>query len=158
MSAIVLGAIAAVPSYFALVWRAKTSLDDSLDVVAAHGVGGTVGALLTGVFADKALNGVADGALFGNPGQLVIQATAILAAMAYSGLMSFALLKLIGLVLPLRATAEDENGGLDISLHGEDAYPHSEGGVRHSPAMLVETAGSKRRAVEMGAITDGVSS
>ena len=61
MSAIALGAIAAVPSYFALVWRAKTQLDDSLDVVAAHGVGGTVGALLTGVFAQKALNGVADG-------------------------------------------------------------------------------------------------
>ena len=78
MSAIALGAIAAVPSYFALVWRAKTSLDDSLDVIAAHGVGGTVGALLTGVFADKALNGVADGLLFGNPGQLVIQVTAIL--------------------------------------------------------------------------------
>ena len=71
MSAIALGGIAAVPSYFMLVWRAKTSLDDSLDVVAAHGVGGTVGALLTGVFADKALNGVADGLLFGNPGQLL---------------------------------------------------------------------------------------
>ena len=67
MSAIALGAIAAVPSYFALIWRAKTQLDDSLDVVAAHGVGGTVGALLTGVFAQKALNGVADGLLFGNP-------------------------------------------------------------------------------------------
>ncbi len=67
MSAIALGAIAAFPSYFALQWRVKTSLDDSLDVVAAHGVGGTVGALLTGVFAQKALNGVADGLLFGNP-------------------------------------------------------------------------------------------
>ena len=68
MSAIALGAIAAVPSYFALVWRAKTQLDDSLDVVAAHGVGGTVGALLTGVFAQKALNGVADGLLLRQPG------------------------------------------------------------------------------------------
>src|SRR5687767_1404386 len=73
MSAIALGAIAAIPSYMGLVWRAKTSLDDSLDVVAAHGVGGTVGALLTGVFAQKALNGIADGALFGNPAQLGIQ-------------------------------------------------------------------------------------
>src|SRR5215510_4725232 len=70
MSAILLGGIAAVPSYIALQIRAKTSLDDSLDVVAAHGVGGTVGALLTGVFADRALNGIADGALFGNPGQI----------------------------------------------------------------------------------------
>ena len=85
MSAIALGAIAAVPSYFGLVWRAKTSLDDSLDVVAAHGVGGTVGALLTGVFAQKALNGLADGALFGNPAQVGIQAMAVGATIVYSG-------------------------------------------------------------------------
>ena len=58
MSALILGGLAAIPSYYGLQWRAKTSLDDSLDVVAAHGVGGTVGALLTGVFAQKALNGV----------------------------------------------------------------------------------------------------
>jgi Amt family ammonium transporter len=77
MSALALGALAAFPSYFGLVIRARTSLDDSLDVVAAHGLGGTVGALLTGVFAQKALNGVADGVLFGNPGQLVIQAVAV---------------------------------------------------------------------------------
>src|SRR5881275_476202 len=74
MSAIALGAIAALPSYAGLLIRARTSLDDSLDVVAAHGVGGTVGALLTGVLAQKALNGVADGALFGNPSQLATQA------------------------------------------------------------------------------------
>ena len=64
---IVMGAIGAVPSYFALIYRTKTKLDDSLDVVAAHGLGGTVGALLTGVFAQKSLNGIADGLLFGNP-------------------------------------------------------------------------------------------
>ena len=127
MSAIALGAIAAVPSYFCLVLRARTSLDDSLDVVAAHGVGGTVGALLTGVFANKALNGVADGALFGNPWQLVIQATAIGATLAYSGVMSFALLKLIGAIMPLRASAADESVGLDLSQHGEEAYVHAEG-------------------------------
>ena len=68
MNAMLLGAIAAVPSYLALMMRAKTSLDDSLDVVAAHGVGGTVGALLTGVFAEKALNGVFDGALLRQSG------------------------------------------------------------------------------------------
>jgi Amt family ammonium transporter len=148
MSAIALGAIAAVPSYFALVWRAKTSLDDSLDVVAAHGVGGTVGALLTGVFADKSLNGIADGLLFGNPGQLAIQGTAVLAAIVYSGLMSFVLLKLISVVLPLRTTVEDESGGLDISLHGEDAYPHSEGGTRPSPVVQLEETGKLRRPVD----------
>jgi ammonium transporter, Amt family len=124
MSAIALGAIAAVPSYLALVIRVKTSLDDSLDVVAAHGVGGTVGALLTGVFAQKSLNGLADGALFGNPYQLVIQASAILAVIAYSGIASFILLKVIGLIMPLRASDSEESAGLDVSLHGEEAYLH----------------------------------
>src|SRR5690349_8191154 len=93
MNALLLGGIAAIPSYIALQVRAKTALDDSLDVVAAHGVGGTVGALLTGVFAEKALNGVADGLLYGNPGQVVVQGTAILAAIVYSGVVSFILLK-----------------------------------------------------------------
>ena len=87
-------------------------------------MGGTVGALLTGVFAQKALNGVADGLLFGNPGQLMIQARAVVAAIVYSGVMSFVLLKLIGLVIPLRADATDEVAGLDITQHGEEAYIH----------------------------------
>ena len=129
MSAIALGAIAAVPSYYGLLWRMKSNLDDSLDVVGAHGVGGTVGALLTGVFAQKALNGVADGALFGNPGQLWIQAVAVIAAIVYSGAASFLLLKLIGLVIPLRAEETHETAGLDLTQHGEEAYIH-EGGVR----------------------------
>ena len=126
MSAIALGAIAAVPSYLGLVWRAKTSLDDSLDVVAAHGVGGTVGALLTGVFAQKALNGIADGALFGNPAQLGIQATAVAVTIIYSGVVSFILLKVVGLIIPLRASPDDEAVGLDVSNHGEEAYVHGE--------------------------------
>jgi Amt family ammonium transporter len=130
MSGLLLGAIAAVPSYIALVIRAKTSLDDSLDVVAAHGVGGTVGALLTGVFADKALNGVFDGALHGNPGQVGIQAAAVLTAIVYSGGVTFVLLKIIGMVTPLRATSEEEHEGLDISQHGEEAYLHAEGSTR----------------------------
>ena len=143
MSAIALGGIAAVPSWLVLQWRAKTSLDDSLDVVAAHGVGGTVGALLTGVFAQKALNGIADGALFGNPGQLLTQATAVGAAIVYSGVVSFILLKLISLVLPLRATEADEAQGLDISAHGEEAYLHSVGGGR-SLTMMKETTLPRR--------------
>jgi Amt family ammonium transporter len=146
MSAIALGAIAAVPSYLALQWRAKTSLDDSLDVVAAHGVGGTVGALLTGVFAQKALNGVADGLLFGNAAQVLTQAAAVLAAIVYSGVMSFVLLKLVSLVLPLRADAADESSGLDISLHGEEAYMHSDGSAR--PALSYAETAERRRPVD----------
>ncbi len=124
MSAVALGAIAAVPSYLGLMIRAKTSLDDSLDVVAAHGVGGTVGALLTGIFASKAWNGVQDGVLAGNPKQLLIQATAVGAVIIYSGVVSFIILKVISLVTPLRASEQDERLGLDISLHGEEAYLH----------------------------------
>ena len=127
INAIFLGAIAAVPSYFALILRAKTSLDDSLDVVAAHGVGGTVGALLTGVFAEKSINGLFDGAIAGNPGQVLIQGTAVLAAILYSGVMSFVLLKLISVVMPLRAASEEESAGLDLTQHGEEAYLHTGG-------------------------------
>jgi len=87
MSAILIGAVAAVPSYFALLWRARTRVDDSLDVVAAHGVGGTVGALLTGVLAQKSWNGVADGLLFGNPRQLAVQVVGILATIAFMSVM-----------------------------------------------------------------------
>ena len=119
-----------IPSYFALIIRAKTSLDDSLDVVAAHGVGGTVGALLTGVFADKALNGVFDGAMYGNPGQVGIQAAAVVTAIVYSGAVSFILLKVINLVIPIRADAADESTGLDLTQHGEEAYLHAEGNQR----------------------------
>src|SRR5688500_10024855 len=139
MNAILLGAIAAVPSYFALIIRTKTSLDDSLDVVAAHGVGGTVGALLTGVFAEKALNGVADGVLYGNPGQVAIQGAAILAAIVYSGGMSFVLLKVISLFVPLRATQSEEAEGLDISAHGEEAYMHVGGST---PVVAAKKPGS----------------
>ena len=127
LNALILGGIAAVPSYFAIQFRARTSFDDSLDVVAAHGVGGTVGALLTGVFAEKSLNTVADGLLYGNPGQLLIQGTAVLAAIVYSGVASFILLKLIGLVIPLTATTAEQVDGLDIAAHGEEAYMAASG-------------------------------
>jgi Amt family ammonium transporter len=126
MSAIWLGGIAAIPSYLTLQWRAKTNFDDSLDVLAAHGVGGTVGALLTGVFAQKSFNGVADGLLYGNPGQLGTQAIAVLAAGAYSFVASFILIKLVGVVISLRATDAEETEGLDISQHGEEAYQHAD--------------------------------
>ena len=126
---LLLGMVAAFPSYFALVYRARTRLDDSLDVVAAHGLGGTVGALLTGVFASRAWNGTADGLLHGNPGQLGVQALAVLATVVYSAVASFALLKAIGLVLALKADRREEGLGLDVSQHGEEAYADDEGAI-----------------------------
>jgi Amt family ammonium transporter len=129
MSSILLGAIAAVPSYFGLLFRARTRLDDSLDVVAAHGLGGTVGALLTGLLAEKAWGAPVDGLLFGNPKQLGIQAVAVLAVAAYSAVASWAILKLVSLVAPLRVSSRDEGLGLDVSQHGEEAYGRGEGAL-----------------------------
>ena len=149
ISAIALGAIAAVPSYYGLVYRARTRLDDSLDVVAAHGLGGTVGALLTGVFAEKAWNGTVDGLLFGNPAQLGIQAAAVAAAMVYSGIATFALLKLIGLVMPLRAESTEEGLGMDVSQHGEEAYADGEGAILVLPDREV-TVAARAMAAEGG--------
>src|SRR5262249_55248332 len=103
------------------------TLDDSLDVVAAHGVGGTVGALLTGVFASKAWNGMTDGVLYGNPGQFLIQLTAVVAAIVYSGVLTFVLLKIVGAMMPLRADREQQSLGMDLSEHGEEAYVHAGG-------------------------------
>ena len=129
LAALALGMAAAFPSYYALVYRARTRLDDSLDVVAAHGLGGTVGALLTGVLASRSWNGSADGLLHGNPAQLGIQALAVLAAIAYSGAASFLLLKAIDVVTPLKASRREEGLGLDVSQHGEEAYADAEGAV-----------------------------
>ncbi len=140
ISAIALGGLAAIPSYYALLWRVRTRLDDSLDVVAAHGLGGTVGALLTGVFAEKAWNTTTDGLLFGNPGQLGIQAVAVLASVVYSGALTFALLKLVALVVPLRSASNEEGIGMDVSQHGEEAYAEGEGAILVLPDRAVPAA------------------
>ncbi|HJQ53657.1 MAG TPA: ammonium transporter [Gemmatimonadaceae bacterium] len=129
VSAIALGGIAAPASYFALLYRARTRLDDSLDVVSAHGVGGIVGALLTGVLAEKSWNGVADGALFGNPRQLLVQLAAVVATIVYSAVATYVILKLIALGFRLRASAQEEGIGLDVTQHGEEAYSRGEGAI-----------------------------
>jgi Amt family ammonium transporter len=136
MSAILIGAVAAFPSYFAILLLSRTRMDDSLDVAAAHGVGGLVGALLTGVFAEAAWGGV-DGLLFGNPRQLMIQAVGVLGAMAYSGGVSWGLLRLIDAWFPLRAQNRDEAVGLDVSAHGEEAYTNGEGAILVLPEERV---------------------
>ncbi|MEP6858474.1 MAG: ammonium transporter [Gemmatimonadales bacterium] len=133
VSGIAIGAIAAIPSYFTILWRAGTRLDDSLDVIAAHGVGGTVGALLTGVLAQKIWNGTADGALFGNPKQLGIQVAAIAATILYSVVGTFVILKAIALVAPLRASQKEEGVGMDVTQHGEEAYSRGEGAILVHP-------------------------
>ena len=136
LGAIALGAIAAVPSYYAVLLRPRTKLDDSLDVFAAHGVGGISGALLTGVFAQASWNGSTDGLLFGNPGQLGTQAVAVLAVIVFSGAGTLGVLKLVGVFTPLRVDAKDEGLGLDVAEHGEQAYTSGEGAVLLQPSEL----------------------
>jgi Amt family ammonium transporter len=129
LSAIFIGCAAAVPSYYALLFRARTRLDDSLDVLAAHGVGGVVGALLTGVLAEKKWGAATDGLLAGNPRQLAIQALAVVATIAFSAAVTLLILKGMSLVMPLRASADAQGVGLDISEHGEEAYSRGEGAI-----------------------------
>ncbi|HJW14174.1 MAG TPA: ammonia channel protein, partial [Thermoanaerobaculia bacterium] len=89
----------------------------------------TVGALLTGILAQKSWNGVADGLLFGNPRQLAIQAAAVAAAIVYSAGMTWGILRLLALAAPLRASAREEGLGLDVTQHGEEAYTQGEGAI-----------------------------
>ncbi len=137
LNALLLGAIAAFPSYFMIQFRSRTRIDDSLDVFAGHGVGGLTGALLTGVLAQKAWNPAgSDGVLFGNPHQLAVQALACLSAAAYAGIMTFAILKGLSLVLSLRAVPRIEGVGMDVSQHGEEAYASGEGSILVHPDVL----------------------
>lgn len=133
LSAIIMGAIGAFPSYFALIYRAKTKLDDSLDVVAAHGLGGATGAVLTGVFAEAAWSGGGNGLLGGNPTQVLTQIASVLIVLVYSAVATFVILKALGAVMPLRAEGRDEKMGLDVSDHGEEAYTEGDGAILVKP-------------------------
>ena len=127
--AIAIGAIAAVPSYLVIRWRVGTRFDDSLDVFAAHGIGGATGAIFTGVFAQAAFGG-ADGLIAGNPGQVLTQAIAILAVFAYSALATVVILKVIQAVTgSLRPAADLELRGMDVLSHGEEGYATGDGAV-----------------------------
>jgi len=138
--ALALGAIATFPSYFVIMLRSRTRLDDSLDVFAGHGVGGLTGALLTGVFALKAWNSAgADGLLAGNGAQLGIQALGSFSCMAYAGVMTFVILKLLGAVTALRAEPRVEGVGMDVSQHGEEAYASGEGSILVIPETAAAT-------------------
>jgi len=137
IAAMLLGGIAAVPSYFALVWRARTRLDDSLDVLAAHGAGGVVGALLTGVFAHETWSGGANGLLYGDVRQFGVQALAVVVAAAYSGAATFGILKVVSLFTSLTASEKEQGLGMDITQHGEEAYTRGEGALLVLPEVQV---------------------
>jgi ammonium transporter, Amt family len=123
MASIAIGIIAGVVTYLMLLFRSKkTRIDDTLDVWAAHGMGGVVGAILTGVFAETAINSAGhNGLLFGNPGQLWIQILAVTVTLTYSFTATFILLKVLT-PLGLRVSSKEEVQGLDMAVHGEEGY------------------------------------
>jgi ammonium transporter, Amt family len=124
IGALLIGAITSTACFFAVSLKAKIQFDDSLDTFPVHGVGGTVGAILTGVFATKSVNPLgADGLIAGNPGQLVTQLIAIAISYAIAGIGTFVILKGLELAFGgLRVKEEAEYQGLDINDHGEEAY------------------------------------
>ena len=141
LGAIAIGAIAAPLSYFAILWRSRTALDDSLDVVAAHGVGGATGALLTGVFAQADWGG-ASGLIAGNARQVGVQLIGLLVVAAYSGVATLALVRLVNAVGRVRSTQRDEAVGLDVTQHGEEAYTRGDGAVLVMPSVSSTAARS----------------
>jgi Amt family ammonium transporter len=122
MGALAIGTITSSVCYFVTEFLVRGRVEDSLDVFGVHGVGGIVGALLTGVFATTALTDGSGGLLTGNWTQLLIQAKAVGVVAIYSAVATFGLLKLVGVFVPIRVSEADESAGLDISQHGEMAY------------------------------------
>jgi Amt family ammonium transporter len=120
-AAILIGFAAGAICYGAILLRERLKVDDALDVWAVHGVGGTLGAILTGVFAVAAVNG-AKGLVDGNPGQVGTQLVAVGAVWAYSAVATFVILKVVDLFVGLRVGEEEEEAGLDSSQHGEVAW------------------------------------
>jgi ammonium transporter, Amt family len=138
--AMALGFAGALPCYALIVWRPRTRVDETLDVLAAHGMAGFTGILFIGFFAQAAWNGISDGWVYGNLSQLGDQALAAVVAPAYAFGMTFLLLKLIGLVMPLRGSEREEALGMDVTYHGEEAYATGEGAILVSPESGIDEA------------------
>jgi Amt family ammonium transporter len=121
--AIIVGILAGIVPYFAVATiKPKLGYDDSLDAFGIHGVGGTLGAILTGIFADPAINEAGKGLLYGNPGQLITQLIAVMVTLVYSGIMTFIIFMVVKAIVGIRVETEHEITGLDESQHGEKAY------------------------------------
>ena len=121
LGAMAIGLVAGVVCYAAVYWKNTRHFDDSLDVWGVHGIGGTWGALATGIFASATVGGV-NGLIYGNPGQFGIQLVGVAATWAYAFVVSLLLFKVLDLTMGWCVTPEEELVGLDISQHGEKAY------------------------------------
>jgi ammonium transporter, Amt family len=127
--AMVLGVIVAFPCYAVVAWRPRTRVDETLDVLAAHGVAGLTGIVMIGLVAQQNWNGVADGLFYGDAGQLGSQLVAAVAAPVYAFGMTYVLLKVLGALMPLRGSDHEEAIGMDIIHHGEEAYASGVGAI-----------------------------
>ena len=115
--------ITAFVCFYAVSYKHKVKIDDALDTYPVHGVGGTVGALLTGIFTTTAINSAGkNGLLYGNPGELLVEIAAIIIAYAIAGLGTLIILKLIDATIALHTKEDAEIQGLDIYEHGEEGY------------------------------------
>ena len=122
-SALIIGFVASIVSNLVVIWRSKTSLDDTLDVFPCHGVGGMVGMLLTGVFANQSVNTAnttGNGLFYGETKLFMIQLVAMVAVSAFAFIGAMILLKVTDMIIPLRVSAEQEISGLDVSQHDEE--------------------------------------
>ena len=120
--AVVIGLAAGVISNLVANWRAgRSRIDDSLDVFACHGIGGIIGAVAIGLFASAAINGV-NGLIYGNVYQLAVQLLAVAVVSAFAFFGTYALLRVVNFFSPLRVSPKEEEDGLDLSQHGEEAY------------------------------------
>jgi Amt family ammonium transporter len=123
IGAIIIGLVAGVVPYFAVaVLKHKLGYDDALDVFGIHGVAGIIGAVLTGVFADPSINEAGKGLLYGNPGQVLVQALAVVVTIVYDAIATFVILMVVKALTGLRVSPEEEVAGLDSSQHREKAY------------------------------------
>jgi len=121
--AIIMGILAGVVPFFSVAWmKPKLKYDDTLDAFGIHGVGGILGAVLTGIFADPSVNELGKGLLYGNAGQLWTQIVASVVTIAYSGVVTLLIFLVLKYTVGLRVDAEAETMGLDESEHGERAY------------------------------------
>ena len=123
LSSIIIGLIAGILCSTACTLKTKMGYDDSLDVVGVHGVGGTWGAIATGLFASTAINAAGNnGLFFGNPKQLLIQVIAVLATWVFAFVGTLIILSILKAIMGLRITEEEEIMGLDLSQHNEKSY------------------------------------
>jgi ammonium transporter, Amt family len=148
MAAIAIGGAAGVACYLGVLLKSRAGYDDALDAFGVHGIGGALGAILTGVFATKALtpDGIG-GLLSGNPGTLVTQLLGVVAAGAYAAGVTFVILKVLQATMGLRVSTDVEREGLDVVLHGESGYTmgNSPVSMAHEPEIAPDPEGALAR-------------